>query len=395
MKNRFLIIFISIFLAAVLILGCVLGLVAILRSAKAVVKYDNVTMDAGCVRYFASYYKMIYIRTLRSSGVMASDTEAFWEKTDSEGVSEGEKFKKSFDEYIASLIAAESVFTENGSYTAEDKLTVTLTAEEILEDRAEGSVSKFNAAAKKYGFDYDDFCNALAILYKSQRAQEIVYGVDGENLSAFPDQCKKYLDTYSHVSLIFIRTEDILVKDDKGDFVYDALGNPVTRKLTEEEREEREASIETLTAAIDAKNSGGDKQITPEMFEIYLKKSDGDPEMTDRGYYFNPNASATVEFSGEFPEVVEAALEMEKYEYRRVDCSIGVCFIYKYDVTSDAYTDKEDLFFSDFYKDASAYLFTEVLETIIPEVGFTDAYKEIDVLSIPLIEEFYVKTWKK
>jgi hypothetical protein len=165
------------------------------------------------------------------------------------------------------------------------------------------------------------------------------------------------------------------------------------RELTEDEKHEKAEIIDTITAAIDAKNSGGDKQITPEMFEIYLEKSDGDPEMYEKGYYFHQNAEMTAEFAEEFPEIVERALDMEKYEYEKVDCSIGVCFIYKYDITKDAYDDADNVFFSDFYSDAADYVYASLLEVMKPDAVFEDSFGEIDLLAIPYLEEFYVRSW--
>ena len=131
------------------------------------------------------------------------------------------------------------------------------------------------------------------------------------------------------------------------------------------------------------------------MFEIYLKKSDGDANMHSKGYYFNRNAETTAEFAVEFPEIVEAALSMDMYEYLKVDCSIGVCYIYRYDTVDGAYSDKDNQFFSDFYSDASEYLFSDILLTLGEEVKFSDSYAEIDLISIPFNEDFYVKAWKK
>ena len=394
MKNRALVIFISIFLAIVLIFGCVLGLITALKGAKAVVRYDGVVADAECVSYLAAYYKMQHIRSLRLMGIDARDTEAFWASESETGETYGELLRESFREYVSMLVAANSIYLSYSSYTADDKLTVSQTAEEILKYKANGSVATFNEKCEKYGFNYNDFCNAAALLYKSQRAEEIIYGADGKNLAGYPEECEKYFDTYSHVSLIFVRDEKLLERDADGNILYDELGNACLRDMTDEERAERENTVATLDAAIEAKRLGGDGQITPEMFEIFLAKTDGDVSMNETGYYFHASSETTAEFASEFPEVVERALSMSKYEYAKVECSIGVCYIYKYDNVADAYSDTENPFFSDFYADAADYLYLQTLRAFAGEVAFTDGFDEIDVVAIPVIEEFYIREWK-
>jgi hypothetical protein len=190
-----------------------------------------------------------------------------------------------------------------------------------------------------------------------------------------------------------VRTEETFELDGEGNRIYDEEGKAVMRKLTEEERLEKQGIIDTLTAAIEAKKNGGDMQITPEMFALYLAKSDGDSKMYDKGYYFRENAEKTAEFATAFPEVVERALDMGLYEYDKVDCSIGVCFIYKYDVEEGAYSSSENVFFSDFYSDAADYLYSDILNTLKSDVYFSDSFDEIDILEIPYLEEFYVRSW--
>ena len=391
--NRLLVIFICVFVSVVIAIGGSIGAAVAIKNARAVARYGSVTVDEGVAKYFASYYKMLYIRALRTAGVLAKDTEDFWNSKNQDGISYGDAYLRDFKEYMSSLIASCKVFLDYSSYKAKDKQRVLSVTDEILSAKAKGSVETFNSECEKYGFNYRDFCDAIALLYKAEHASEVIYGKNGVNLNNFPSECKKYLDTYSHVSLIFVRTEETFVLDEEGNRIYDENMNEVKRALTEEERLEKQAVIDTLTAAIEAKKNGGDMQITPEMFDLYLKKSDGDPEMYDKGYYFHENAEKTLEFATMFPEVVERALDMELYEYEKVDCSIGVCFIYKYDVEEGAYSSSENVFFSDFYSDAANYLYSDILKTLKCDVSFSDSFDEIDALKIPYLEEFYVRSW--
>ena len=59
-----------------------------------------------------------------------------------------------------------------------------------------------------------------------------------------------------------------------------------------------------------------------------------------------------------------------------------------------ACADSDNVFFSDFYSDASNYLYTDIIETLSDYVKFSDSYSEIDLLSIPVIKDFYIREWK-
>ena len=392
-KNKILVIFVCVFVSVVIAVGGTIGAIVAINNSRATVKCGSVALEEGDVKYLASYYKMLYIRALRIAGIMAEDTDEFWNSKDEDGVSYGESYVRGFKEYVSGLMASCKVFLDYSSYNKEDKNRVAKVAEEILQAKAGNSVAEFNEKCEKYGFNYDDFLDVIALLYKADRSKTVIYGENGVNLSNFPAECEKYLDTYSHVSLIFVRTEETFELDGEGKRIYDEDGNAVMRALTEEERLEKQEIINTLTAAIEAKKNGGDMQITPEMFELYLEKSDGDSKMYDKGYYFRENAEKTAEFATVFPEVVERALDMELYEYEKVDCSIGVCFIYKYDVEEGAYSSSENVFFSDFYADAANYLFSNVSETLKTDVYFSESFEKIDILEIPYLEEFYVRSW--
>ncbi|MBE6532296.1 MAG: hypothetical protein E7676_02155 [Ruminococcaceae bacterium] len=388
MKNRFLTIFVGIFLAIVLVFGGVLGIVVGVKNAKAVVKYGNVMIDEETANYLVSYYKMLYLKELNLSGIAVSDRESFWESEADDGKSYAEHFKTAVREYIASVVVAADIYLTHSTYTPDDKLSVALTCEEILKYKAQGDVSLFNEKCEKYGFTYEDFSNAAALLYKAQRAEVILYGEEGENLKNFPEECEKYFSTYSHVSLLFLRDETLVATDAEGNYVKDDEGNVVFRDMTESERAEREALAEEIRGKISAGSMSADE------FEGYLARSDSDEQMSESGYYFNPSATTTALFAESYAEVVDSALDMQIGEYREVDTSVGVCFIYKYERTEAAYADTDNPFFSDFYADAVPYLYGEVLAELTPNVKFKDAYEDIDVVAIPMIEEFYIREFK-
>ena len=391
-KNKFLIIFVCIFVSALVAFGGVFGIIRLLKEKNSVAKYDGVYLDEGAARYLASYYKLQYKEFLRGEGVVAYDSELFWEEKAEDGKTYGEHLTESFGEYLSSLLVAVRLYEQVGSYTREEKEYVKSRAEGVLENSAAGgSVEKYNELSEPLGFDYDDFLCASEYLYKASLARTLLYGADGSGISADYSACEKYLNTYSHVALMFISLERVYIKDQSGNFTYDDDGNAKWRELTQSEREEREATVEKLRGYI----SGGN--MTPEAFENYLAMSDVPDDMYEQGYYFNPSAEATIEFAEKFSEVVDASYGMKIGEYKEAEAPEigGVCFIYKYDTASLAYLDTENVFFSDFYRDASTYTYLSVISELSKEVTLTDSFYEMDIVKESKIipTELIVSSW--
>jgi hypothetical protein len=345
-------------------------------------------MNKEVASFFVSRFKVEYISALRSSGVNATDTEAFWSSKDDTGATYGESFRTLAEQYLKEVVATAYLFDRYAKLNKEDKEKIKATCRDVLEYQAGGDEDKFNETAAKYGFDYDSFCDAVELLYKSTSSYSAIYGADGTGIYGDNASCEKYLSEYSHVQFIFIRTAQKLTTDSDG--------NTVLVDLTESERAERAALIDTLAKAIDATKNGADGQMTPAMFEIYLDKkyNDGDTSMNSTGYYLHENAETTAELAVAFPEVVKVALEMENGQFEKVvtttvdeDNLIGmdaVCFIYKYAPTSGAYkTPSLERWFSDFYSDASEKMFVESVSALIKDAKTTDKLFELDIVAIP------------
>ena len=388
-KYKFLTIFVCIFLAFVIILGTTLGIIIGVRNARTYARYGSTYVDEGTVNFLASIYKTEYIAELSSAGVRAYDSKYFWIDKAEDGETYGEKLNAGFREYLSGLLVAAELYGSYAKYTKADKRAVRTAAEQVMQYAGGGTKESFHEKAEKYGFDYDDFLAGCELLYKASRAKIAIYGEDGANLAYYADECEKYLAQYTHVSLLFVRTEET--------FLLDSDGNPVTedgeyvmRPLTDEELAERNDTIAKLRAAIKAGEDGEDGAISPEMFDIYLKKSDGDKEMLEKGYYFIPAASETAAFASYHPTIVDKAYEMEIGEYAEVECSVGICFIYKYEPLKGAYADKDNQFFSDFYSDASVYLYALSLSQLAFEVVFSEKLDAVDVSLIPKNSELTV-----
>lgn len=384
-KNKILITFVCIFVSVAVILGSLFAIVIGVKNANAVVSYEGITMDEGVASFFVSYYKSRFLSALNSSGTSAYDTEEFWNTEYHNDVTYGQYFQHYAKEYIAEIVAANYLFNKYSSLSSSDREAINTTIEEVLTYKAEGSKDYFNEQTAAYGFDFSDFKDATKMMYKSQKVRSVVFGENGEKLTAFPEECEQYFSNYSHVKLLFIRTEDKFLLDADGNRVPDEDGNDSLVPLTDAEKAEKQTVIAGIRDAIAAFNNGGDLQMSPALFDNYLEKhGNGDADMNDSGYYFYSEAEYTEEFYTEFPSIVDTAMSMQRDSYAEVSVDFGVCFIYKYENTSSAYKNSTaNACLSDFYSDAADFLFAKSIESAASDVKFNeDKYSALEFLKI-------------
>ena len=386
-KNIFLTTFICIFLALVFVFGIVLGIITAVKNANAVVKYEGLTMDKETASFFVTYYKYRYMSILSSLGVEnVEDTPGFWNKIyKKEEVSYGELLKKSTEQYIRQIMVANYLYDNYERLSADDRDIINTAVRDLLTYKANGNKDIFNSEVSKYGFDYSSLRDTVTMLYKANTAQNVIYGNDGSNLKNFPELANEYLAEYTHVKLLFIRTETTFVLDKDGNRIVGDDGNDQTRLLTDSEKAERQSLITDIRGYIDARESGGDIQMGEEMFDYYLEKHDeGDKDMHADGYYFHKNSEFTSEFSEVFKNIVDKSYTMQIGSYDEVDVGFGVCFIYKYEPTANVYASTlAEACFTDFYSDAAGVIFEKTLTELSTDVVLTEKFKKIDLIALP------------
>ena len=389
-KPSVLTIIICILLSLVLLFGAIFGIINLVKYTSAVAYYGDSYIDEGEMNFLSSYYKSLFMGSLRLEGeVTPYDTPEFWEKSDKSGAKYGDRLKAGFKEYVTALLAAAALYDSALSFSGAESEKYYSICDSILEYRADGSVEKFNEATEQFGFTWDDFKEANILLYKSERAKEALFGKDGSNIVFESSMCNEYLETYTRVSLMFIRLENKFVLDEDGSFIYDNEGEVVTEPLSNAERAERDATIAKLLGYIE------DKKMSPETFKIYQEKADGDKDMDITGYYLNERAEMTKSFKELFPEVYERTLEMKIGEYSMVECEAvgGVCFIYREAVAEGAYAKESNPFFSDFYSDAADYHFPRILKDLAADVKFKDSFDADAIISQPRNKDYYINSF--
>ena len=383
--SKIIIIVVSIFLALVTLFGVTLGLIVHIRNKNAVVYYDGLTMNEEVASFFASYYKSLFISQLMKSGVEnVSDTIDFWYTEYEEGKTYKDALTEGTKAYLKEIMVANYLFDNYTSLTSEGKSFIQKVVDEVVEYKS-GSIKSFNEAVKPYGFSYNSFKDASTMLYKATKAKDVIYGQAGANLQGSADLCEEYLDTYTHVKLLFIRTETEFVVDEDGNRVLGDDGYE-TRPLSESEILERVASIESIRKSILAYENGTDGQMSPEYFDSMLKKYDVATDVRHAyGYYFNEHSNYTVGFAESISdEVVKKAFSMENNSYAEVELDFGICFIYRYDCLNGAYAlSALDTYFDDFYEDCATYFFDKSVKVLAGDVDVREKFNDIYLTVIP------------
>ena len=409
--RKLVIIFVSAVLSLVLLLGIVLGTVAIVKNASYAVKLESVGMTEGVANYFVTLFKDSYIRQLKSSGVEAADTAAFWASPYiNEQVStstQGDYLKLYVENNVKKILADNYLFDKYLTLSSEAKNDIAMTVREILYTKAANSRSQFDSDAELYGFDYDDFKTAVEMLYKSSAVTKGVFGSNGQNLVGLTDYCDEFFMGsddfvgYTRAKVVFVRTEDTFKLDENGNRIKESTTDAdgkliqvdVTRPLTKEEKEAREKHISVFEACIDGfKNDTVPKSTFDEEAEKVYAYGENDSVGYD-GYYFCRGNFFTNEFSTAYSDVVEKATRLSVGEVGVVEYTkesegyderngfVGKVYIYRVENETRAYENVTSPFFTDFYRVASYALTLRMADENMEKATFRDRWQNINILT--------------
>lgn len=390
-RRKFLLIFVCIFVSILLVLGAVLGIASAIKKSRSVVSFKGITMDEEVASFFVTQYKYNFMSMLSASGVKnVEDTLGFWNKVSENEKTYGELLTEGAYEYIKQIMATNYIYDRYASLSKSDKAVISTAVEETLTYKAGGNENTFNKAVSEYGFSYSSYKTAVTMLYKATLAQTIVCGSKGENLENGSQSIKEYitveeyLSRFSHVKLLFIRTDTTFVLDNSGNRIKNSDGSYQLRNLTDEEKEQRQSLISEIRGHISAIGSG-EAEMGATMFDYYLQNNDeGDPDMRSNGYYFNENSEYTQVFTSVYEDIVNTSYELQIGEFGEAEVDFGVCFIYKYETSeSDLEKSTLEVCFRDFYSDLSGVFFDKLLADFTPHVEFSKKMDNVDVLKLP------------
>lgn len=395
-KNKLVLTIVCILVAIVLIFGIVMGTVVGVKNARAVISYKGITLDSGEVSYLYSYYKNEFMIYLKNNAVVPYDNEDFWNEENEieKGKTYGESLREFCEYSIKEFLVFNYIFDSGASLSSADKERIKEVTDEFLLNM-DSSVEKFNLATEAYGFDFGDFKDITKMLYKYHRVRYIVENANADSIqslsSSWDERVEDYYETYSHVKLLFIRTEETFMLDENGNRVRDENNKDILIPLSDAEKAKRQETINEVRAAISAyEENTTDIQMSPTMFNNYLVSAgEGDPTKNNVGYYFSENSAYSREFSEAFADIVNKSLEMKEKTYSEVAFDGGVCFIYKYERASAAYTDAEaGGCFSDFYVNVAVLLVEEIMAEAATKVKVKDSFYETDLVALPYNYDF-------
>ena len=383
-SKKLFLIFTAAFLGCVLLVGIILGTIAIVKNARSVMIYKGVYLKEGVANYISASYKYDFMKALGKSGVECYDSEDFWQSEAADGRTYADILVDNTEKYIKSVMVGSYLFDKNTRLTKDDKKIIEKAVNEVLEYRADGDKDRFNEISKAMGFDFKDFKEAAELLYKSQMAETVIFGYEGSSLSSgnFSSECDDYfVNNYSRVRLMIIRTDGEIVIDPD-------TGKEVLAKYDDAQKSEALEKIADIRAKI------ADGRMDEEAFLWHIKNEYPTNTVNDtEGYYFSSNSAYSLQFAEDgAPEVVKLALSGEVGKFYECELDIGTCFIYKTKLESGAYSRYAiSHFFEDFYKNAAPYIYQKSVDVYLSDVNVKNKYDRTAVISQPYNLELAVK----
>lgn len=363
-------------LGLLIVFGIVLGTIAIIKEAKSVVSYRGVRVDKGVAAYLASTYKATY----RGD---KNDTAAL---------------DAAIEQYIRRIVVAAYLYDRTSKLDEFGKQWIENNVNEVLEYKAEGSIAVFNKQAEPMGFNFKDFKKGTELIYKATSALDAIYGANGSRLSyADADTtrlCEEYFAGYTHIKILFIRTETEYVLTEEGERRPNGDGTDMTVTLTPEKKAQRLADIERITELIENAKAGVGSMMSIAEFDSYYEKYNDEPAYAESGYYLHPNSDFTAYFEGEggYPNLVKTAFSMSIGDWAKTTDGEVVCFLYRYAPLSPDYADSGMYrFFTDFYSDAAEHFFMQSVDEIAPDVKVKDKYHKLGLSGLKKNPDF--KVW--
>ena len=360
-------------IALVLICATVFSFVILpfLQHGPVVLTCNGLSVREGVVRYLYSFFRY----KIPASSDSIQDTDAFWRLIREDGKTNNEYFGEIALDLIWQTVAAARIYDQNATLSLSERQEIDKAISEAvsLSYKGGGSIASFNQKAELYGFNYQDFKTATLLLYKATKLQSALFGDTGSRLA--DEDLMAYLDAhYSHTMIIFVRTANKFVIDSEGNYVFNTDGTYMTEPLSPEEQEQQKADIAAIEAAL---ANGTNAEEFAQLLQTY--NDDADAHQRGGSYYFSEGNAYTVAYGEAYPDVAEAVLSLEKGEWAKASSSVGTHFVFRTEIGSKPYNDKNlDQFFgSDLKRDAMAYLYQKVLKEGVAEVklvkeGFFD-----------------------
>lgn len=340
MKNRIISAAAATLLAACALASC---------SFESVMTYGSHSINENEFSYYLATYKGKYAQTYAD---FKNTPEYFSSVVTDDGQTVEDVLYSAVVHNVEMTLVCEQMFDDYGlslSRSVED--TINSYIDDFVDEYADGSRNKFNAALGAYGVNI----NMLKKIYlrdeKVSALYDALYGTNGI-IGITDEDRQNYLDeNYVRVRHIYVNNKYMYATDEDGVQEYTDDGLRKKRELTAEELAAKQALIDAIDESL-AEGADFDEVYDAFSEDKYYKN----------GYYISEN----MDF---ISDVTDSAMSLEVGEYKKIETDYGTHYIMRLEMDEKPWENEDNSDFFDGYDTTVGQaLFADMAEEKISEV---------------------------
>lgn len=340
MKNRIISAAAATILAACALVSC---------SSESVMTYGSHSINENEFSYYLATYKGKYAQTYAD---FKNTPEYFSSVVTDDGQTVEDVLYSAVVHNVEMTLVCEQMFDDYGlslSRSVED--TINSYIDDFVDEYADGSRNKFNAALGAYGVNI----NMLKKIYlrdeKVSALYDALYGTNGI-IGITDEDRQNYLDeNYVRVRHIYVNNKYMYATDEDGVQEYTDDGLRKKRELTAEELAAKQALIDAIDESL-AEGADFDEVYDAFSEDKYYKN----------GYYISEN----MDF---IEDVTDSAMSLEVGEYKKIETDYGTHYIMRLEMDEKPWENEDNSDFFDGYDTTVGQaLFADMAEEKISEV---------------------------
>lgn len=340
MKNRIISAAAATLLAACALVSC---------SPESVMTYGSHSINENEFSYYLATYKGKYAQTYAD---FKNTPEYFSSVVTDDGQTVEDVLYSAVVHNVEMTLVCEQMFDDYGlslSRSVED--TINSYIDDFVDEYADGSRNKFNAALGAYGVNI----NMLKKIYlrdeKVSALYDALYGTNGI-IGITDEDRQNYLEeNYVRVRHIYVNNKYMYATDEDGVQEYTDDGLRKKRELTAEELAAKQALIDAIDESL-AEGADFDEVYDAFSEDKYYKN----------GYYISEN----MDF---ISDVTDSAMSLEVGEYKKIETDYGTHYIMRLEMDEKPWENEDNSDFFDGYDTTVGQaLFADMAEEKISEV---------------------------
>lgn len=204
---------------------------------KAVMTYGKYSITEPMYRYWVSSYKRNILASIDGS----SDTDEFWSREQTDGVTIEQYYSEIIDRRIKDYLISQALFDQYDLKLSDEVIT---SIDDDLAEKAEyyGGEDELNKALSEMSLNIDILRDIYLCEERHDAVYEKLYGRGGVEEATAAQIIDYYNNNYSRIQyIVFYKSE--FVTDENGDTVYDDDGNAVTQMLTGDKLDKKLSEI--------------------------------------------------------------------------------------------------------------------------------------------------------